>query len=212
MKNWKAFPAVFVAVCLLGPGMPGAPLAVAGSNPGPAPASAPPVAPSWPRVFDRDGNHVILYQPQLKSWQKYRELVADTAISITPQGGQQILGVISWKADTIANVSTRTVYVHDIEVLSSRFPSLDPAQDAAMQQRVHQIYPTMTFTISLDRMIAGLEKANAPVESIPESPEIPNILVSTVPAISLMVNGKPVLAPIEGTPLKLVDTTNGIFF
>ena len=211
MKNWKAFPAVFVAVCLLGPGMPGASLAAAASSTGSAPASAP-VAPSWPKVFDRDGNHVILYQPQLRSWQKYRELVADTAISITPQGGKQILGVISWKADTIANVSTRTVYVHDIEVLSSRFPSLDPAQDAAMQQRVHQIYPTMTFTISLDRMIAGLEKANAPVESIPESPEIPNILVSTVPAISLMVNGKPVLAPIEGTTLQYVVNTNWNLF
>ena len=136
MKNWKAFLAVFVVVCLLGPGMSVAPLQAVASSPNPAPASAP-VAPSWPRVLDRDGNHIILYQPQLKSWQKYRELVADTAISITPQGGQQILGVISWKADTIANVSTRTVYVHDIEVLSSRFPSLDPAQDAAMQQRVH---------------------------------------------------------------------------
>src|ERR1700679_3410440 len=164
MKNRKAFPAVFVAVCLLGPGTSVAPPAAAAPRPSPAPASAP-VAPSWPKVFDRDGNHVILYQPQLRSWQKYRELVADTAISITPQGGQQMLGVISWKADTIANVSTRTVYVHDIEVLSSRFPSLDPAADAAMQQRVHQIYPTMTFTISLDRMIASLQKSGAPVES-----------------------------------------------
>jgi hypothetical protein len=211
VKNWKAFLAVFVVVCLLGPGMSVAPLQAVASSPNPAPASAP-VAPSWPRVLDRDGNHIILYQPQLKSWQKYRELVADTAISITPQGGQQILGVISWKADTIANVSTRTVYVHDIEVLSSRFPSLDPAQDAAMQQRVHQIYPTMTFTISLDRMIASLEKSSTPVESIPVSPEIPTIFVSTVPAISLMVNGKPVLAPIEGTTLQYVVNTNWNLF
>jgi hypothetical protein len=211
MKNGKAILAVFVAVCLLGSGLPIAPLRAAAPYPTPVPASAP-GAPSWPKIFERDGNHVILYQPQLKTWQKYRELVADTAISITPQGGKQILGVISWKADTIANVSTRTVYVHDIEVLSSRFPSLDPAQDTAMQQRVHQIYPTMTFTISLDRMIASLEKANTPVESIPLSPEIPTIFVSTVPAISLMVNGKPVLAPIEGTTLQYVVNTNWNLF
>jgi hypothetical protein len=211
MERFKTFLAVMVAVCLLGGGVPVTPTEAAAAGPSPAPASGP-AGPGWPRVLDRDGNHVILYQPQLKSWQKYRELVADTAISITPQGGKQILGVISWKADTIADVSTRTVYVHDIEVLSSRFPSLVPAEDAAMQQKVHQIYPTMTFTISLDRMIASLEKASAPVESIPVSPDVPTIFVSTVPAISLMVNGKPVLAPIEGTTLQYVVNTNWNLF
>jgi hypothetical protein len=162
--------------------------------------------------MDRDGNHVVVYQPQLKSWQKYRTLIADTAISITPTGEKQILGVISWRADTISNVSTHTVFVHDIEVLSSRFPYLDPSADAAMQQRIRQIYPTMTFTIGLDRMIASLEKVNTPVESIQISPELPTILVSTVPAISLMVNGKPVLAPIEGTALQYVVNTNWDLF
>jgi hypothetical protein len=213
MKIWKAFPAVMVTVCLLS-GVCPFPSTQAGSasaDAGPAPGSAP-NTPSWPRVMDRDGNHVILYQPQVKSWQKYRTLVADTAISITPQGGKQVLGVISWKADTQANVSLRTVYVHDIEVLSSRFPSLDPAEDAAMQQRIHQIYPTVTFTISLDRMIASLEKSSVPVESIPASPDVPTIFVSTVPAISLMVNGKPVLAPIEGTTLQYVVNTNWDLF
>src|ERR1700678_995074 len=148
MKAWKAYLAVVVMVCLVIGVFPSARLQAVAVLANPAPASAP-APPSWPKVIDRDGNHVILYQPQVKTWQKYRTLVADTAISITPQGGKQILGVISWKADTLANVSLRTVYVHDIEVLSSRFPSLDPAEDGAMQQRVHQIYPTMTFTISL---------------------------------------------------------------
>src|ERR1700752_985782 len=121
MKKSKGILAVAIGVCLFGLDVRVAPLQAAASSPSPVSA---PTAPTWPKVFDRDGNHVVLYQPQLKSWQKFRELVADTAISITPQGGKQILGVISWKANTIANVSARTVYVHDIEVLSSRFASL----------------------------------------------------------------------------------------
>lgn len=210
MNNWKAFLALAVMVCLVAGVVPFAPAQTAAAASA-VPASAP-VPPSWPKVIDRDGNHVIVYQPQLKSWQKYRELVADTAISITPQGGQPILGVISWKAATNANVSLRTVYVHDIEVLTSRFPGLEPAQDQAMQQRIHQIYPTMTFNISLDRMIASLQKANASIESIPVSPDVPTIFVSTVPAISLMVNGKPVLAPIDGTSIQYVVNTNWDLF
>jgi hypothetical protein len=80
------------------------------------------------------------------------------------------------------------------------------------QQRVHQIYPTMTFTIGLERMIASLEKTNAHVQIIPVSPDLPTILVSTVPAIALMVNGKPVQAPIEGTSLQYVVNTNWDLF
>jgi hypothetical protein len=174
-----------------------------------APTSA---APSWPKVFDRNGAHIIVYQPQLRSWRNYRSLVADTAISVTQPGGQPILGVVSWSASTIANVSARTVFVTDIKVLSSRFPSLPPAQEAAMQQRFAQVYPTMTFTISLDRMVASLEKLNVPVHSIQADTKPPTILVSTTPAIMLLVEGKPVLAPIQGTSLKYVVNTNWDLF
>lgn len=175
-------------------------------------ASTAPPAPSWPKVFDRNGAHAIVYQPQLRSWRAYRFLTADTAISITQPGGQPILGVISWSASTLANVSARTVFVTDIKVLSSRFPGLPPAQEEAMQQRVAQIYPTMTFNISLDRMIASLEKLNAPVKSIPPDSQPPTIFVSNSPAIMLLVEGKPVLAPISGTSLKYVVNTNWDLF
>ena len=197
MRRFKMFLAAILTISLLTCGVPLPPLQASPANDRAAAPSAP-VAPSWPKTFDRDGNHIVVYQPQLKSWEKYRTLVADTAISITPKDAKQILGVISWRADTIANVSTRTVYVHDIEVLSSRFPSLDPADEAQMEARFRQIYPTMTFTISLDRMIASLEKSKAPVQSISPSPQVPTIFVSTVPAISLMVDGKPILAPDPG--------------
>jgi hypothetical protein len=106
--------------------------------------------PSWPKVFDRNGVHIVVYQPQLRAWQKYRTMVADSAISVTEKAGiKPVVGVISWRADTITNVSMQTVYVKDIEVLDARFPSLDAAEEAQMQKRAHQFYPTMTLTIGL---------------------------------------------------------------
>jgi hypothetical protein len=164
--------------------------------------------PSWPRVFDRDGTHVVVYQPQLKAWQKYRELIADTAISITDKGQKPMLGVISWRAETITDQSAQTVYVSHIEVLDARFPSLDAAQAAAMQKRAHQLYPTMTFTLGLPRMIASLEHVNVPVRSVAGGTQAPTILISTSPAIVLLVDGKPVLAPIQGTTLQYIVNTN----
>jgi hypothetical protein len=138
-------------------------------------AASAPAAPPWPRTFDVNGAHIIVYQPQLKLWRGFRTLMADTAVSITPKDGKQMLGVISFEANTITNVSARTVVINDVKILSSRFPSLDPAQEAAMQRRVNQFYPTMTLTISLDRMIASLEKVNSPVPAVAASTQVPAV-------------------------------------
>jgi hypothetical protein len=172
-------------------------------------SSAPP---SWPRLYDRNGVHVVVYQPQLKAWQKYRSLVADTAIFITDAGKSPVLGVVSWRAETFTNVSAKTVHISNIQVLDARFPSLGPAQAAVMQQRVHQVYPTMTMTIGLPRMIASLEHLNEPVHSVAASADAPKILTSTTPAIVLLVDGKPVLAPIPGATLRYVVNTNWDLF
>lgn len=200
---------VVVALCLSGSMISAA---QPSSPPGHAQPGSPGDTPSWPRSFDRNGAHIVVYQPQLKAWQKYHTLVADTAISITQAGGKPILGVISLRADTFTNVSARTVYVSNIVVLDARFPSLNAAQQAEMQKRVHSVYPTMTLTISLPRMIAALEKVNTPVRTIEASAEAPTIFASTTPAILLMVDGKPILAPIQGTALQYIVNTNWDLF
>src|SRR6516225_8938271 len=177
----------------------------------PAPTATPYVSP-WPRAFDRNGAHVIVYQPQVKSWRGYRSLIADTAVSIQQGNTKSILGVISWHANTITDVASRNVFVRNIEVVSSRFSFLDAAQEAAMQQRVRQVYPTMTFTISLDRMIASVENAHAHVQTITVNPQPPPVFVSTTPAVLLFVEGKAVLAPVPGTALQYVVNTNWDLF
>jgi hypothetical protein len=219
MRMAKSVVLALVIVGLTMAGVPLAPVADAAVNgefnvaPAlPSPASGAATVPGWPRTFDRDGYHVVVYQPQLKSWTQYRTLVADTAVSVTGADGKPVLGVISWRANTIANVATRMVFVDRIEVLSSRFPGADPSQAAMLSARFAQVYPTMTFNISLDRMVASLSHSNAPVQTIPLNPDVPTIFVSTGPAIALMVNGKPVLAPIEGTSLQYVVNTNWNLF
>src|SRR5215472_10019537 len=69
----------------------------------PARTPTPYVSP-WPRAFDRNGAHVIVYQPQVKSWRGYQSLIADTAVSIQQGNSKPILGVIPWQADTITDV------------------------------------------------------------------------------------------------------------
>jgi len=208
MTKLKMFLAILVGACLVAATTPPAlPDAWAAPSPGAPTASLD--GPSWPKAFERNGNHILVYQPQLKSWQRYRTLVADTAVSIKPSGGgQPILGVISWRAATQANLSLRTVFVSGIEVISSRFPSLNPQQEADLQKKVQQVYPTVTFNISIERMIASLNHGNQPVQSIPANTAVPTILVSRTPAIVLTVDGKAILAPIEASTLQYVVNAN----
>ena len=227
MRTWRTIVCALVAVCVsmtLAPVTPldAAGFVTAGAMPvarGAAAVKALPAAATavnasgWPRVIDRNGYHVIVYQPQLKTWTQYRTLTADTAMSLTSADGKQVVGVVTWEANTIANVATRMVFIDRFKVISSRFPGLPADQEAAMQAKMAQVYPTLTLNISLDRMIAMLAPSHDPDHTIPVVSEVPTIFASTVPAIALMVNGKPVLAPIDGTKLQyVVNTTWNLFY
>jgi hypothetical protein len=168
--------------------------------------------PGWPREFDRNGTKLIVYQPQIENWEKFRVLKADTAVSITQSGHKPVLGVFSWQANTVPNLISRTVTINDIHVISARFPSLDPAAAAAMQAKAMQVYPTKVMVISLDRMLAGFRaeemKSTPPLNTTP-----PPIYVSMSPAILLFVDGSPVRVPIQQTGIEyVVNTTWDLFY
>jgi hypothetical protein len=169
-------------------------------------------APGWPREFQKDGARLIVYQPQLQVWQKYRVIIADTAIAVTPKGGQPTLGVVSWRANTIANLEKRVVVVKDIELMSARFPSLDTASATAIEQQVRHLYPATGMTIGLDRLLAALEASKTAVQAVAVQTQPPPIFVSTVPAIVLFVDGQPLRIPIQGTKLEFVVNTNWDLF
>ena len=85
MKKQKMFLAVVDSICMLG-GID-APISTrAAAVPSPAAATSLDGA-SCPKAVERNGNRMLVDQPQLKSWQRYRTLVADTAISMTPSAG-----------------------------------------------------------------------------------------------------------------------------
>lgn len=210
MKRWVVSLAIAVIACaLVGPCL------LSGQqsrSPKTSPKDTATIKPKWPRTFLGRGAKLVVCQPQIRSWRDFRTIRADTAVSIAPEGGKPVLGVISWRAHTMADVSANAVYVYDIRVVSARFPYLDSTQEAAMQRRVHQFYPKIRLTFELERMIAALEKANIPTNVVDVSVKPPTILVSNSSAILLTVEGKPILAPIQGMQLKYVVNTRWNLF
>jgi hypothetical protein len=169
----------------------------------------------WPREKGNAGSKLIYYQPQLDDWKDFRQLEARMAVSLAPAGGQPAVGVLYLRARTDADLETRNVVISRVEITGTRFPSLDEAGAAKMDQLVRTFLPpTATMTISLDRLLSGLEVAkpeSAPAVAIKNDP--PKIFVNYGSGVLLLVDGEPVRAPIEKTKLEFVVNTNwGLFF
>jgi hypothetical protein len=170
--------------------------------------------PGWPREKTSAAGTLIYYQPQLDEWKEFRRLEARMAVSIKATGGQPTVGIVYLRASTDANLETRNVVISKVEITSTRFPSLDAAGAAAMDQFVKAFLPPDTvMNISLDRLLAELEAEkpqSAPAVHLNNEP--PKIFVNYGSAILLLVEGKPVLAPIGETKLEFVVNTNWDLF
>jgi len=169
--------------------------------------------PGWPRQIEKNGSKLVYYQPQVDSWDNYQFVKARMAFSLIPAQGKAALGVVSLEAGTAVNKETRTVYLHDLKVTSVRFSSVDPKSEPQLEQLFRSMVPANPEPISLDRLMADVEqsKRKASVPSLKNDP--PQIFYSASPAILLMVQGQPVLSPIEKTDLQfLVNTNWDVFF
>ncbi|WP_058189501.1 hypothetical protein [Terracidiphilus gabretensis] len=191
-----------------------APQAAAASAPATKPAPAPDatVDAGWPRRIVKNGINLVYYQPQVDSWDNYRLVKARMAFSLTPSGKSQVLGVVSVEAGTTVDQSSRTVYLHDLKYTSVRFSSVSSEGQAQLEKDFRATAPADGEPISLDRLIADVDKGKEQVSAPTLKNDPPQIFYSVSPAILLLVQGTPVLSPIEKTDLQFVVNTNWDLF
>ncbi len=168
----------------------------------------------WPREVQNNNTALVYYQPQVDKWDNYKKLEGRLAFSITPNGGDEVLGVASFVCDTKTDKESHTTYLHGITYTDVRFPSLDAGKAATMKQTFRQMMPTGAETISTDRILAYLDGKGQPtIQGVTLKNDPPKIFYSASPAILLFVDGNPVLSPIEKTNLQfLVNTNWDVFF
>jgi len=162
----------------------------------------------WPRVYTDGVATVSFHQPQVDDWQDFKALLARSAVEIVPQkGAPKIMAVLHWSAQTNTDLEDRTVTVAALTITSFRAPGESDARNLELQALVTRLLPAVT-PIALDRLLAYLDPARVPSRQIAISTEAPPILVSTQPAVLVMVDGEPILGDIAGTNLSYVINTN----
>ena len=147
---------------------PAAPLVQAQSGAKPAApkaAAAPPqqlVDGGWPRAYTTpSGAALIVYQPQVASWDDQKHMAAYAAVSYTPKGATKpALGTLKLEADTKVAVDERLV---SFSAAADHRVQLPDAAEGAGAGRSSPRSPRRSRdeerVIALDRVLANLDKS-----------------------------------------------------
>jgi len=167
-------------------------------------------APPWPRVITTGTKTLTIHEPQAERWEN-SELWATSAVSVQDTAtGRPIYGVVHFKARTDVDKTQQLVSLHDVQITGAEFPA-DPNQ-ANVYRKTIDDSGQLTSIITVSRLQAGLkttEVARDPSRRAVENP-LPRIIVSQVPAVLVVVDGAPVLRPLQGTSLSRVVNTRAL--
>jgi hypothetical protein len=175
-----------------------------------SPASDQSADPGWPREKYSNGTRLLIYQPQVDDWKNFHELTWRMAVSLTPKGGKEVVGVVEMKGNTDVDNVNKVVAITNPEITSTYFPSLDQAAKDKMDQLFKSFVPP-TISISLHRLIASVPMHQAPA-GVQLNNEPPKIFVGYRPSILLSVDGEPSLSEVPNTNLKYVVNTQWPLF
>ncbi len=162
----------------------------------------------YPRERMVDGNRVIVYTPQIRSWPNFAHFEAIGAIEIQPKDGSAgRYGTTTISGATEVDLEKRLVIVTEPKVEGVSFG--DDAAANANEATIARMALRERVEIPLDMFLLYLS------DDVLETPPPPGfntkpppIHVADVPTLLLFVNGKPVLTPVEKTGLELVVNAN----
>ncbi len=160
----------------------------------------------WPRSYEDGGNKVIVHQPQLDDWENYSELNGKAAVAVELKGeGKEYYGAVTLQAVTETDFDTRIVLLKNIKVTDMTFPNIEGQLSEKCQRAVIRALPlgNQSMTISLDRILAGLERTAQQVKAVDINLDPPPIYYSDSPAVLVMFMGEPKFEAVPGIPALL---------
>ncbi|MFB3789290.1 MAG: hypothetical protein ACE15F_23270 [bacterium] len=163
----------------------------------------------WPRVFQKGGQAVVIYQPQVEEWDNYTRIHIKAAAAVALQKDQEpFFGVLSLKASTYTDHDARTVLIKEPE-RDIRFPNLDTEKSAQCKALVLEVLPNrQSITVALDRLMAYMDDTENLQKETEVNLDPPQLFYSDRAAILVIFLGEPKFKPIPGSRLMFAINTN----
>ncbi|RZI42619.1 autotransporter [Herbaspirillum sp. HC18] len=167
----------------------------------------------WPRTVKAGNTTLSVYQPQPDTWDGF-QLTARAAVGATKgsAGGdaaQTRYGVMTIAANTLTDKGRRVVTIEQAKVVKSEFPSATADEVRVWEDAVRRTLAGKSRIIPLDQLEASLnvEQTQRPVEKKSLRNPVPQFVFSTVPAILVSIDGRPVYRSVKESTLERVINT-----
>jgi hypothetical protein len=192
----------------------------------PAPGSKPPLAAvaaatptpidgGWPRTYSLpSGGTILVYQPQVASWDKQTHMVAFSAVSHRAKSGDKpALGTIKLEADTKVALEDRLVSFQGLKIAEANFPTLPKESLREVVAEIEKSIPDDDRVLALDRVLANIDKSKIVPKNVEGiKAEAPPIFFSKTPAVIVNLDGDAIWSPIKDNDLKFAVNTNWDLF
>src|SRR3954447_9277790 len=169
----------------------------------------------WPRAYDlASGGSILVYQPQISSWDSQKRMVAFSAVSHRTTGAEKpALGTVKLEAETTVSVSDRLVKLQNLKITDANFSTLSKDQVREITTQIDKAIPDGDRVIALDRLLANLDKSQImPKNKEGVKSDPPTIFFSKTPAVIVNLDGEPIWSPIKDNDLKYAVNTNWDLF
>ena len=164
---------------------------------------------SWPQEIVADnGAIVIVYQPQIEEFSG-NDLVGRAAISVKrPEADNvPVFGAIWFEAKIDTDREARTATIRDVDIVDVRFAEASDEQKKQLAGLIENQVERAHFTISVDQLLADLDAEKAGVAEAELKHNPPKIILSTQPALLVLIDGEPVFEMIDGSRYERVVNT-----
>jgi hypothetical protein len=115
----------------------------------------------WPRGFSLPSEaQIVLYEPQIASWDNQKHLVAYAAVSHVGKGEQKpALGTVRFETDTEVSLEQRLVKFSKIKITETNFQTLSKEQTQEIVSQLEKNIPEEDRVTTLDRVLAFVDKS-----------------------------------------------------
>ena len=172
------------------------------------PAKAP-VEQPWPRTFTSGNDTYKIYQPQVDRWEANQiHLYSAVELKIGKETAAHY-GVVWFEARTEVDKVNRMVTLDQAKVTEVKFPAAHE-RESELISILEKRLPTVTKTISLDRLEAELDTDDEVVKRVEVKNDPPKITIATKPSVQVLIDGAPQMREVPSTKLQRVINTRSI--
>ena len=169
----------------------------------------------WPRGYSLPSEaQIVMYEPQIASWEDKKRLVAYAALSHVAKGEPKpALGTIKFETDTEVSLEQRLVKFSRIKILETNFQTLAKEHTQEIVSELEKNIPEEDRIIALDRVLAYVDKSTINPRNVAGlKSDPPRMIITQTPSILVSFDGEPIWSPIKDNELKFAVNTNWDIF